>query len=83
MGTINKLIQRFRKRPKDFTFNELKRLLNHFGYVQSDSGGSRVVFVNNRTGHKIKLHKPHPGKILKIYQINYIEDELKQKGYYE
>jgi len=83
MGSIEKLIQRFRNRPKDFTFNELKRLLNHFGYVHSDSSGSRVVFANNTTGHKLKLHKPHPGKILKRYQIDYIEEELKQKGCYE
>ena len=29
---------------------------------------------------KIKLHKPHPGNILKRYQLDFIEAELKWKG---
>jgi len=83
MGSMTKLIQRFRNKPKDFTCKELKRLLNHFGYMQVDSGGSRVVFTNAASGHKIKLHKPHPSNKLKRYQMDYIDDELKQKGCYE
>ncbi len=80
MGTADKLIKRFRNKPKDFTFSELKKMLNHFDYVQAEGSGSRVVFANEATGHKMKLHKPHPGKILKRYQIDYIEVELKTKG---
>ena len=80
MGTVDKLINRFRNKPKDFTFSELKRMLNHFGYVQAEGSGSRVVFANDTIGHKMKLHKPHPEKILKRYQIDYIEVELKTKG---
>ena len=79
MGTIEKLMKRFRNKPKDFTFDELKRMLNHFGYIQAEGSGSRVVFTNKETGHKIKLHKPHPEKILKQYQIDYIKVELKTK----
>jgi hypothetical protein len=40
-------------------------MLNHFGYVQIQGSGSRVIFINENIGHKIKLHKPHPGNILK------------------
>jgi virulence-associated protein VapD len=80
MGKIDKLLDRFKSKPKDFTYNELKKILNHFGYVLSQGSGSRVVFINKNTGHKIKLHKPHPGNILKRYQLDVIEAELKWKG---
>lgn len=80
MSRIEKLIERFKSKPKDFTYNELQKLLNHFGYVSSQASGSRVVFSNEKTRNKIKLHKPHPGNILKRYQLDLIEEELKSNG---
>lgn len=79
MGTKDKLVLRFRSKPKDFTFGELKRLLQNFGYQEEQGSGSRVVFINTDIDHKIKLHKPHPGNILKRYQIDLIEQELQNK----
>ena len=78
MGTKEKLIQRFKSKPKDFTFGELQRLLAGFGYQEVQGAGSRVVFANEGLGHKIKLHKPHPGNILKRYQIDLIGQELEK-----
>ncbi|GHU78700.1 hypothetical protein FACS1894145_1310 [Bacteroidia bacterium] len=63
--------------PKDFTYSELKTLLLFFGYNEIQGAGSRVCFVKEE--HKIKLHKPHPGNILKRYQLDLIVDELKTK----
>ena len=77
MGTKEKLIARFLSKPKDFTYSELKRLLSFYGYTEEQASGSRVVFVNKEGGHKIKLHKPHPGNVLKRYQVELIENELK------
>ncbi len=77
MGTKEKLIARFLSKPKDFTYSELKRLLSFYSYTEEQASGSRVVFVNKESGHKIKLHKPHPGNVLKRYQIELIENELK------
>ena len=79
MGTKDKLLQRFRSKPKDFTFGELKRLLQSTGYQEQQGSGSRVVFVNESLTHQIKLHKPHPGNILKRYQLDLIEQELEKK----
>lgn len=79
MGTKEKLLQRFRSKPKDFTFGELKRLLQSAGYQEQQGSGSRVVFVNESLTHHIKLHKPHPGNILKRYQLDLIEQELEKK----
>ena len=80
MSKQQKLLKRFLSNPKDFTYNELKTLLSGFGYSECAGGstsGSRVVFINNKTQHIIRLHKPHPHNILKMYQIELIEEELR------
>ncbi len=49
MSITEKLIKRFKTLPTDFTFEELEKLLNFFGYERSNKGktsGSRVVFKN-------------------------------------
>lgn len=53
MGTKEKLIERFKRLPSDFTFDELERLLSFYGYVKSDKGkisGSRVIYKNAACG---------------------------------
>jgi len=77
MTRSEKLLSRFLSRPKDFTYNELLRLLSNFGYKEQQGSGSRIVFNNERIKHNIKLHKPHPGNVLKKYQIDLIIKELK------
>jgi len=77
MTKAEKLLNRFISRPKDFTYNELLRLLNSLGYTEQQGSESRVVFSNERIKHHIKLHKPHPGDVLKRYQIDLIIQELK------
>ena len=77
MTRSEKLLSRFLSRPKDFTYNELIRLLSSFGYKEQQGSGSRIVFTNEGLKHNIKLHKPHPGNVLKRYQIDLIINELK------
>ena len=79
MSKEDKLIKRLLSKPKDFTYNELRRILIHLGYIESQSGktsGSRVAFINNETKHIIRLHKPHPSNELKQYQIEQLIEEL-------
>ena len=78
MSRIDKLIIRLLSYPKDFTYSELKTLLLSFGYEEIQGAGSRVCFSSKT--HKIKLHKPHPGQILKRYQLELIVDELKNRN---
>jgi len=78
MSKIDKLIARLFSYPKDFTYNELKTLLISFGYNEIQGAGSRVCF--SKDDHKIKLHKPHPGNILKAYQLDLVIEELIAKG---
>ena len=84
MSKFDKLLQRLQSKPKYFSYEELLKILNGFGYNELKLGktsGSRVAFMNEETKHIIRLHKPHPLKILKTYQIELILDELKSKGY--
>ncbi len=75
MTKIDKLLRKFLNNPKDFTWNELLKLLNSLGYEKLEGSGSRVKFVNR---HKdiIELHKPHPENIVKPYIIKKIIKKL-------
>ena len=62
MSTKDKLIERFKQQPKNFTFNELKNLLNGFGFELSNKGktsGSRIRFQHPELKIIIDIHKPH------------------------
>lgn len=82
MTKIEKLLDRFLAKPKDFTWDELSKILNSFGYTQvsgGKTGGSRVRFVS--TDHPpIILHKPHPKPVLKRYQLDDIINLLRQEN---
>jgi hypothetical protein len=76
----DKLIARLKAKPKDFTFDEAKLLLELCGYVMAKSGktsGSRVCFTKEMK--VFRLHKPHPRKELLHYQVNELLDELKEE----
>ena len=82
MGQKEKLIQRLRAKPKDFTFEDAETLLKYLDYKRSNKGktsGSRVMFINNEHG-SILLHKPHPQKELKTYQVKQLLEILEQEG---
>lgn len=79
MTKKDKLLERFLSIPKDFTFDELKNLLIGLGYEESNLGrtsGSRVSFYNGSNGHQLKVHKPHPEKIMKRVYLKNIRLEL-------
>ena len=82
MGTKEKLIERFKRQPKDFTFDEMTKLLEYFGFDKCNKGktsGSRVIF-KKEGAQPIMLHKPHPGNIVKSYAIKQVYDYLTEFG---
>ncbi|MBI5010039.1 MAG: type II toxin-antitoxin system HicA family toxin [Bacteroidia bacterium] len=86
MSRKEKLVERFLRQPKDFTYQELSKLLSGFGYIEEKKGrtsGSRVLFYNNEKEHSIMLHKPHPGNIIKSYALKYVLQELETMGFIE
>ncbi|GHT39668.1 hypothetical protein FACS189437_03700 [Bacteroidia bacterium] len=81
MGSHEKLLERFLKLPKDFTWEELSRLLKKYEYFQNNKGktsGSRVVFEKDDSTISLDLHKPHPKNILKPYQMKDVLEFLKR-----
>ena len=83
MGKKEKLIERLKTKPKDFTFDEAETLLSFFSYVRSNKGktsGSRVIFTNTEHNVPILLHKPHPGNELHAYQIKQLIQVLEQEN---
>lgn len=82
MGQKDKLVRKLRSMPKDLTFEEAETLLLYLGYRRSDKGrtsGSRVMYISEGRG-VIMLHRPHPQKELKQYQIKSLIQILEQEG---
>lgn len=73
MGTKEKLVERFKSQPSDFTWNELVRLFAAFGYELGNKGGtsgSRVIFQKKK--NSFIAHKPHPDKVIKTYVMKQV-----------
>ena len=78
MSTKEKLIERFKSLPNDFTFDELKSIMAYYGFRMENLGstsGSRLGFIKEK--HIIKMHKPHPGKIVGRKTLKVIYSEIK------
>lgn len=82
MGTKDKLIERIKQRPVDFTFDEAKRLMSLLGYDLSNKGktsGSRVIFYKEGRA-PIMLHRPHPENVVKHYAVKQLFETLLENG---
>ena len=81
MSTKEKLTERFKSLPNDFTFDELITLMKHYGFSLQNSGktsGSRVCFVKGCA--TVKLHRPHPDDIIRKGSLKNIHAYLTNKG---
>lgn len=82
MSKLEKQLKRLQSKPKDYTYDEARTLLNKLGFYEDNKGktsGSRVFF-KNINNNKIELHKPHTEPTLKPYQVNKILKNLKEWG---
>lgn len=83
MSKKDKLLKRLKSKPLDFTYDELKTLLNYLGFNEDNKGktsGLRVMFFDVNSNEVIRLHKPHPNNILKEYQLKQIIITLRKIG---
>jgi hypothetical protein len=82
-----KLIKRFLTLPKDFTFDELVKLLMALGFSISNKGktsGSRVKFTHAKQFSTIQIHKPHTsGEPVKEATLKEIYLQLTEKKHIE
>ncbi|MDD2828511.1 MAG: type II toxin-antitoxin system HicA family toxin [Sulfuricurvum sp.] len=59
MSKKDKLIKAMKNNPKNILFEDIKKLLEDYGYVCHNSGGSHFVFrKENTTTIVIPYHKP-------------------------
>ena len=82
MSRRDKLIARLKTRPRDFTWDELVRLLEGLGYAElkaGKTGGSRRRFVHPNAP-AIALHMPHPGNIVRMYVVDELLRVLNEEG---
>ncbi|MBO5034535.1 MAG: type II toxin-antitoxin system HicA family toxin [Oscillospiraceae bacterium] len=82
MGQKEKLMERLRSKPRDFTFEDAETLLGYLSYKRSNKGrtsGSRVMFISEEHP-PILMHKPHPRKELLAYQVKQLVETLEQEG---
>jgi len=84
MNKKDKLLQRFKNLPRDFTFEEMEALFKSCGFTLNNKGatsGSRVEFVNEKDGNSYIMHKPHPSNIIKGYAMKQVYTYLDANGY--
>ena len=71
MGSKEKLIERFKQQPRNFTWQEFVRLFTVLGFELSNKGkssGSRVAFLKDNLS--FLAHKPHPDHYMKGYMMD-------------
>ncbi|MBR3861012.1 MAG: type II toxin-antitoxin system HicA family toxin [Oscillospiraceae bacterium] len=86
MSRIETLIEKLCKQPtpSGFRFSELRRIMAHFGYLESNKGatfGSRVKFYHPETKAILLLHKPHPGDTMVKGAVEAAVKFLKEHGH--
>jgi len=82
MSAKDKLIDRFKAQPKDFSWQELVRLFGFFGFSMDNKGktsGSRARFKNDDC--VFYIHKPHPSNIIKESALAKVLSYLKNNGF--
>lgn len=77
-----KLIQKLRAEPKGFTWDDAKSLMGSCGFklLNAKGGGSGRMFRHGETGQKVRLHEPHPQKILLPYMVELLIEALLNAG---
>lgn len=79
MTKKSKLLERLLTQPKDFTWDELLKLMAGYGYEINKKGktsGSRRQFESEDSKLTLSLHEPHPRNVLKPYQVKDVIDFL-------
>ena len=84
MSRKEKLLNRLKGYPKDFSWEEATSLLKRYGCERYDNkGGSHQIFIHVDSNRKLHITRPHPINVLKKYQIESILDFLTDLGLIE
>ena len=82
MGRAEKALERLLSvpTPRDYTWDELVAVMGRLNYELKSTGGSARKFIHRATRATLMLHEPHPGSILKVYQVRDVIRFLRQEG---
>jgi predicted RNA binding protein YcfA (HicA-like mRNA interferase family) len=72
MGKLEKLIQKFLNNPPETRFEDVRYLLEAFGYIEVRSKGSHHIF-RNESGQKVVISKKGGQKVKGIYVKSIVE----------
>lgn len=86
MARIDALLEKLCAKPvpADFRFSDLRKVMTHFGYLESHKGatsGSRVMFYHPQTKAVLLLHKPHPDDEMVKAAVGSVVKFLKEHGH--
>lgn len=82
MTGLEKLVEKFLRKPPEVLFEDVVRVLQAFGYEERPSGGgSHRVFV--KPGHPPKIVPTVKGRHVKRAYVRMIIDNLELEEWYE
>jgi predicted RNA binding protein YcfA (HicA-like mRNA interferase family) len=82
MNQLDKLVEKFLRKPPEVLFEDVAKVLEAFGYEPRPSGGgSHRVFV--KPGHPPKIVPTIKGRRVKRVYVTMIIDNLELEEWYE
>lgn len=81
MTKRDKLVDKLKHSANTFAWSDLVTLLSQLGYQKEEKAGSRIRFLNAKTGHMLRMHRPHPENHIKGGALKDLKQQLTQEGY--
>lgn len=82
MASLDDLLDRIRRKPRDYTVRELDTLMKKCGCTKGHGGrGSSLQYYHSKTGRMLTFDGPHPEKELYTYHIKKVLNFLTEIGY--
>jgi len=78
LSKLKKLLERIRNNPKNVRFEELDKILIHYGFTkrQSSGGSSHYYYTKGEKLLSVPFHKPHIKVIYVERAIELLEGEI-------
>ncbi|UXY16704.1 type II toxin-antitoxin system HicA family toxin [Chitiniphilus purpureus] len=80
MTKNDKRLQRLKTIPADYHWDELRALLESLDWTLVQSGGGSHCFFEHVSGRRLNTYRPHPGGIMKRYQLKEVVALLDEMG---
>ena len=83
MSRFDKLVDRLRSRPTDFAWDDAAKLLERCGFElikRKGKGRASHRRFLRPDGNYFHIAEPHPGHVLKMYQVDELLEVLREVG---